>query len=184
MLVCVLGAFSVCLVHLLTQEKEGGMQKTQLVQIKRNKEVETNISYFSLEGLLPPGHMLALDLPTRTLSLLSEGPELIMVQQFSDNEMRVVVPILESFPHYCPYEVLLAHMSSSIVTEASVTRCRQRLYEAQNRGTWQQELRPIRRALSSVRNKLHSFNLEISNIREKGCSLTSLTSISLSRSRD
>jgi hypothetical protein len=169
------------LVHVLTHEKEEDMQKTQLAQVKRNKEVEPKISYFSLEGLLPPGQKLALNLPTRTLSLLSDGPELITVQQFSDNEISVIVPILESFPHYCPYEVLLAHISSSIVTEASIARCRQRLHEAQNRGTWQQELRPIRRALSSVRNKLQYFDLEIPNIREKGCSLTSTPH---SRSRD
>lgn len=154
------------------------MQKTQLAQIKRNKEAEIKISYFSLEGLLPTGQTLALNLPTRTLSLLSNGPELIMVQQFSDNEISVIVPILESFPHYCPYEMLLAHISSNNVTGASIARCRQRLQEAQNRGTWQQELRPIRRALSSLRNKLHCFDLEISNIREKGCSLTSLISTS------
>ena len=117
--------------HVLTQGKEGDMQKTQLAQVKRNKEVRAEISYFSLEGLLPPGQTLALNLPTRTLSLLSDGPELISVQQFSDNEISVIVPILESFPHYCPYEVLLAHISSSSVTEASITRCRQRLREAQ-----------------------------------------------------
>ena len=159
------------------------MQRTQLAQVRRNKEVRAKISYFSLEGLLPPGHTLALNLPTRTLSLLCDGPELISVQQFSDNELSVIVPILESFPHYCPYEVLLAHISSNIVTEASIKRCRQRLYEAQNR-EGQQELRPIRRALSSLRNKLHCFDLEISNIREKGCNLTSLTSTPVSRSSD
>jgi hypothetical protein len=35
-------------------------------------------------------------------------------QQFSVNEMRVISPILEAFPHYSPYEVLLAHLSSGI----------------------------------------------------------------------
>ncbi|HLZ80932.1 MAG TPA: hypothetical protein VKP04_04815, partial [Ktedonobacteraceae bacterium] len=120
--------------------------------------------------------ILALNPDTRTLSLLIEGPQLIMDQQFSYNEMRVLLPILESFPHYSPYEVLLAYLASDVVTAASIARCRKLLQEAQKLGTWHQELRCLRRTLSSLRQKLHAFDLEISNIRERGCSLTSLTS--------
>jgi len=140
--------------------------------------MQTKIIHLSLPGLLSTDQTLALNLETRTLSLLSDGPTLIMEQQFSVNEMSVLVPILESFPHYCPYEVLLSHISSPTVTSASIARWRQRLQEAQNGGTWKQELRSIRRALSSLRSKLHRFDLEISNVRERGCSLTSLTSTS------
>ena len=154
------------------------MLNTQSIYIQRRKEVETSISHFSLHGLLPAGQTLALNIETRTLSLLSDGPQLIMVQQLSANEMYLIMPILESFPHYCPYELLLSHISSNTVTEASTARWRQRLQEAQGCGRWQQELRPVRRALSSLRSKLHHFGLGISNIRERGCSLTSLTSIS------
>ncbi len=156
------------------------MQKTHSIHPKQREEGETKISHPSLPGLLPSGQTLALNQETRTLSLLTDGPALIMEQQFSVNEMSVLVPLLESFPHYCPYEVLLAHVSSNFVTETSIVYSRQRLQEALSRGTWQQELRPIRRALSSVRNKLHHFDLAISNIRERGCSLTSLMSASLS----
>jgi hypothetical protein len=152
------------------------MQKTYPVRLKQHKEVEIKITHFSLPDLLPPGQTLALNRGTRTLSLLSEGPMLIMDQQFSANEMSMLVPLLESYPHYCPYEVLLAHISSHTITPASIERCRQRLQEALSRGTWQQELRPIRRALSSLRSKLHLFDLEISNVRELGCSLTNLGS--------
>src|SRR5215472_9958714 len=133
------------------------MLKTQSIHIKRHTEGETKISHFSLPGLLPAGHTLALHLGTRTLSLLADGPALMMQQPFSTNEMSLILPILEAFPHYCPYEVLLAHISSNVVTGASIVRCRQRLQEAQSRGTRQQELRPIRRALSPLRNKLHCF---------------------------
>jgi hypothetical protein len=108
--------------------------------------------------------------------MLTDGPMLLMEQQFSLNELRIIVPLLELYPHYCPYEVLLAHISSNIVTEASIAHCRQRLQEALSRGTWQQELRPIRRALSSLRNKLKHFELGISNVRERGSSLISLAS--------
>ena len=150
------------------------MQKTHLIYPQQHEEVEGKITHLSLPGLLAPGHTLALNLEARTLSLLIDGPRLVMEQQLSVNEMHMLVPLLESHPHYCPYEVLLAHISSNAVTEASITRCRQRLREALSRDTWQQELRPIRRALSSLRSKLHRFHLGISNVRERGCSLTSL----------
>lgn len=153
------------------------MLQTRSIRIKQPKDVETHISHFSLHGLLRAGQTLALNIETRTLSLLSDGPQLIMVQQLSANEMLLIKPMLESFPHYCPYELLLSHISSNTVTAASIARCKQRLQEAQSCGRWPQELRPVRRALSSLRGKLRHFGLGISNIRERGCSLTSLTSI-------
>jgi hypothetical protein len=143
------------------------MRTTQPTRIKRNGKTEIEISYFSLPGLLPGDQLLALNLETRTLSLLSHGPVLIMEQQFSVNEMRVISPILEAFPHYSPYEVLLAHLSSEIVSATSIARWRQRLQEAQRQGSWRHELCPLRRALSSLRNKPHYFDLEITNIRER-----------------
>jgi hypothetical protein len=150
------------------------MLKEQSLQIKTKREVERNNLHFSLPGLLSSNQKLALNLETRTLSLLADGPQLILVQQFTASELRIILPILESFPHYCPYEVMLSHLLSSNVTMSNIARWQQILKEAQLLGTWQQELRPLRRALTSLRIKLHAFNLEISNIRERGCSLTNL----------
>jgi hypothetical protein len=163
--------------------EKGEMQTDQIIRLKMLREGETRIVHLSLLGLLPEGRTLALNLEIHTLSLLADGPQIIIEQRFSENEMRMIVPILDFYPHYCPYEVLLAYLSSRVVTQATIERCRQRLGEAQSRGTWQQELRPIRRALSLLRNKLHAFNLEISNVRERGCSLTSLASSSFAEKR-
>jgi DNA-binding winged helix-turn-helix (wHTH) protein len=154
------------------------MQKTYPIHLKQGKGGEAKVSHFSLPGLFSSGQTLALNAETRTLSLLRDGPVLVTEQRFSVNEMSILMPILESFPHYCPHEVLLSHISSNTVTTASIARWRQRLWEAQTRGAWQQELRPLRRALSSLRSKLHCFDLEISNVRERGYSLTSLRSAS------
>ena len=150
------------------------MQKPHPLQQKRHEGKEIRISHLSLPGLLPSEQRLVLDLEARTLSLLTEGPSIIVTKQFSVNELCVIVPLLDFYPHYCPYEVLLAYISSNVVTTASIEYCQQRLREALNRGTWQQELRPIRRALSAVRNKLLPFKLGISTVRERGCSLLSL----------
>jgi hypothetical protein len=149
------------------------MLKTQDFQTKRHKET-AKISHSSPEGLLPINQTLVVNLETRTISLLSDGPTLIVEQQLSISELHLLVPILDSFPHYCPYEVLLAHLTTKVVTAASIDYCRQRLREAQDSGRWEQELRPVRRALSSLRNKLYRLDLGISNIRERGCSLIGL----------
>jgi hypothetical protein len=151
------------------------MLRTQDIQIKQLNEGETRISHLSPQGLLPAGQTLVINFETRTISLLSDGPTLIVEQQLSANEMHLLVPILDYFPHYCPYEVFLSYLSTKVVTEASIERFRQRLREAQACGRWQQELRPVRRALSSLRNKLYRLDLGISNVRERGCGLISLT---------
>jgi hypothetical protein len=157
------------------------MQKNPSTNPKQNKAVETNITHLSLPGLLKADQRLVFNLETRNLSLLTDGPTLMMAQQLSRNELLLLVPLLESYPHYCPYEVLLAYVSSNVVTEASIADCRQRLKEALSRGKWQQELRPLRRALSSLRIKLEHFDLGISTLRESGCSLSSLISHAPSR---
>ena len=150
------------------------MQKTSTLSNNLQRDNELKIIHFPLPGLLQEGLILALGIETRTLSLLAGGPLVLNQVQLSDTELLIIKPIFETFPHYCPYEVLLTSVTSPTITQAAVARCRLRLQEAQNSGKWTQELRPIRRALSSLRGKLHDFNLEISTIRERGCSVTSL----------
>lgn len=149
------------------------MEKFRIIQ-ERDREEDISIEHFALHGLLPQGCTLALHAETRTLSLMADGPRLLRQQTFSDNEMRIIIPILQAFPRYCPYEILLANLTSDAVDAAAIRRSQHFLKEAQSNGTWHQELRPIRRALSSLRSKLHLFHLEISTVRERGCSLTSL----------
>ena len=148
------------------------MRKDMFSSEGQQKREETAIVHLSLPDLLVSNQRLALHKEVRTLSLLGEGPCLLKQQIFTDNELRVLLPILEAFPHYCPYEVLLASITSRVATPTAITRWRLRLQEAQHHGTWDQELRPLRRALSSLRQKLLYFQLEISTVRERGCSLT------------
>ena len=142
----------------------------QSIQRSRDKN-----SHFSLQDLLPIGQTLALNPETRTVSLLSDGPMQIVEQQLSANEMRLFVPILESFPHYCPYEILLSYIFHKYRYRSLHCTLLSAFTGGAGLGKWQQELRPVRRALSSLRKKLHRFGLEIANIRERGCNLTSLT---------
>jgi hypothetical protein len=151
------------------------MQKVSIRKVKipisSTKETAEEVLHFSLQGLLPIGHTLALNTTLGTLSHLvvkQERPHMVMEQQFTTGEICVLMPLLEAYPYYCPYEVLLASFSSGRVTELTVARCRQRLQEAQEAGVWDQEMRPVRNVLSRTRFKTRSLGIEISAILETG----------------
>lgn len=127
--------------------------------------------YFSFEGTLPIGHTLVLNTALGTLSYLSKGadrPRLEIQQQFTTSELSLLLPLLELFPHYCPYEVMFASFYNGAITDETVEHSRQRLYEALERGTWDQQLRPLRNVLSRTRMKLRPFGIDISSILETG----------------
>jgi hypothetical protein len=146
------------------------MRKAKFPARSMNETAE-EVLHFSLQGLLPAGHTLALNTTLGTLSHLvvrQERPYMVMEQQFTTNEICVLMPLLEAYPYYCPYEVLLAGFSYGRTNEATVARCRQRLQEALEAGVWDQEMRPVRNALSRTRFKTRTFGIEISSILETG----------------
>jgi len=151
------------------------MQEIFLHQIKAParplEQPPGEIIHFTLHNLLPHGHTLALNLALGTLSLLiydSDGPRLVAEQQFTASEICVLKPILESYPHFCPYDVLLAGFNSMRVTDQEIERSRERLQEAQEAGVWDQEMRPVRNVLSRTRLKMHAFKVDIFSILETG----------------
>lgn len=144
------------------------------------KHTDEEILHFSLDDLLPPGHTLALNVPLGTLSLIAYGidmpyPRMLAEEQFTASELCLILPLLKSHPHYCPYEVLLASFNYGNITEATIERCRRRLHEAQLEGVWDQEMRPVRNILSRARLKMRSFGIEISSILETGYVLMELS---------
>jgi hypothetical protein len=151
------------------------MQKASLRKVKTPtssmQENEEEILHFSLQGLLPIGHSLALNTNLGTLSHLvveQDRPHMLQEQQFTTSEICVLMPLLEAYPYYCPYEVLLASFNNGRVNEITIARSRNRLLEAQEAGVWDQEMRPVRNVLSRTRLKTRTFSIEISSILETG----------------
>lgn len=160
------------------------MQRISLRKVKTSvyhvQPTDEEILHFSLDDLLPEGHMLALNLPLGTLSLIANSrdnsyPYLLAEQQFTTSELCVLIPLLRSYPYYCPYEVLLASFNNGNVNESTIDRSRKRLYEAQLAGIWDQEMRPVRNVLSRARLKMRAFRIEISSILETGYILMELS---------
>src|SRR5436305_10881413 len=89
----------------------------------RKKKSEESVVYFSLPNLVQGKYRLILYKDLRTLSLISEednGPSLLQQAILTDNELQVIVPIFNAFPHYCPYEALLANIISRTTLQSTV----------------------------------------------------------------
>lgn len=153
------------------------MQKVYLRKPKATAEYASQqaakILHFSFQDTLPVGHTLALNTTFGTLSHLtcdSMGiPRLLKQEQFTNTELSVLLPLLELFPYYCPYEVLYANFyASGKANEEQIANAREHLDEAFTEGTWDQEMRPVRCALSRTRLKMRTFNVDISSILATG----------------
>jgi hypothetical protein len=160
------------------------MQRISFRKVKASvyhiQPTDDDILHFSLDDLLPDGHTLALNLSLGTLSLIANSrdnsyPYLLAEQQFTTSELCVLIPLLKQYPHYCPYEVLLASFNNGNTNEATIERSRKRLNEAQIEGIWDQEMRPVRNVLSRARLKMRAFSIEISSILETGYVLMRLS---------
>lgn len=133
----------------------------------------SKILHFSLQDSLPARHTLVLNTAFGTLSYLSCDevgmPRLLKQEQFTNTELSVLMPLLELFPYYCPYEVLYASFyGGGKANEESIASARDHLDQAMAEGNWDQEMRPVRCALSRTRLKMRTFNVDISSILSTG----------------
>ena len=154
-----------------------GKTATAFVTTTQDAEI---IRYFPLQGTLPEGQTLVMNTALGTLSLLSNGdviPRLLIQQQFTASELSLLLPLLEQFPHYCPYEVMFASFYNGVINEATIEHCRVQLQDALEAGCWDQQMRPVRNVLSRIRFKLRGFNLDIISILETGYILMVTTRI-------
>ncbi len=147
------------------------MQQADYSQTSMNDEQTLSLDA-RLDHLLPGTLRLQFDAETRVLSLIStETAQMLALQKFTRNEWVILTVLIECYPHYAPYEMLLAGL-----TTLSIDDCQQRLHEAQQSGTkaLKSELKPVHRALSGIRTKLGRLcsGLKISFVRDAGYALT------------
>jgi hypothetical protein len=118
--------------------------------------------HLSLAGLLPADQKLVINPTMRAATLFSYTPDgeaqIVARQQFSPNGMRVLVPLLQAYPNYCPYETLLASLFSLTLDEA-----RRQLREIREIA-----LRSVRRAIGSLAAGLRAFGLRVRSVRSTG----------------
>src|SRR5258706_11228989 len=80
------------------------------------------VLHLALDGLLPANQVLAVNPSMRTATLFAstvdEEAHIIAQQHFSPNGMHVLIPLLETYPHYYPYKILLTNLFSHTPNEA------------------------------------------------------------------
>ena len=124
---------------------------------------------FTLPGVLPEGHVLVLNthpysLSTFVLTQLSpEAYGLVAQEVITELETYVLVALLESYPHYSPYEVLQAAITDEVVSHARTT-----VHRAVERRTLDRAMKPVRNILSRCRAKMHTFGIDIRSLHGEG----------------
>src|SRR5215469_11380601 len=115
---------------------------------------------FRLPKLLPEGHVLVLNTHPYSLStfvlteLSAEVHGLAAQEVLTELETYVLLALLESYPQYCPYEVLQAAITDEMLSHARIT-----VHRAIDHKTLNQSMKPIRNVLSRCRAKLHIFGI-------------------------
>ena len=136
---------------------------------------EQAIRHFMLPRILPDGHCVALHQDQGVgilvhLSCDAQGPRLLGTCLFTPSEVSVLAPLLDYYPHFCPYAVLLASFYGS-TEEAAIARARAQLEQARQSGTWDRQMRPVRNVLSRTRLRLGSLGITILSLFETGYTL-------------
>jgi hypothetical protein len=149
-------------------ENQTSMKPDPSPEADRNQDPQEGLLPFPLEGLLPANQTLVLNLSMRSVTLFSAPPDgeaqVLSQQRFTHNGIRVLLPLLEAYPRYCPYDALVASLLSLTLAQA-----RQMLHES-----WEVAMRPVRRAISGIIDGLHALGLSVRSLRKAGYVLEAL----------
>jgi hypothetical protein len=136
-----------------------------------NDETEAPITNFPLDGLLPAGQGLAFHRGLGTLAHLAMQEDRAAVlsnQQFTGAEITLLVPLMDHYPHHCPYEVLWTSFAWDTTEPEAVTRARSRLQAALEQGGWDGEMRSVCNAISRTRLKLNTMGPDVPGVFHLG----------------
>lgn len=132
---------------------------------------DEHVQVFVLESLFPAPHTFVLNtLLHLTIQPDTPHPVLLAEEQFAQQEMNLLLPLLTNFPEYAPLEELYASFCYSFegLTERRIARARERLNELAEEGTWDHEIRSLRNAMSRLRAKLRHLGLDTVSLLETG----------------
>jgi len=121
--------------------------------------------HLALPELLPANHTLVVNPVKRILIMLYDEPggeaQRVKMQNISPSGIRVLIPLLQAYPKDCPYDILLMHLYPM-----PVEAVRSQLQKAR-----ETTMRPLRRAISTIRADLHPFGLKVTSLRNSAYTL-------------
>ena len=124
-------------------------------------------------NLLEPGHVLTAYPSLFLLEILTVGkdglPTIVAACQLTWQEWFVLLPVIASYPDFCPYNVLHAAFNKACITEENIVEAQEILNSATESKKWDAEVRPLRNVLSRARLKIQAaFHLDVYSIFETG----------------
>jgi hypothetical protein len=134
--------------------------------------------HFSNPGLLEHNQTLVVNLALRTAILFCHHPasaiRLVKQQKLTPHGIRALVPLLRAYPHYCPYEVLLASLFPLSLEEGHKPRD----------DAWEKKIRALRRAIGSLQEGLRPFGLKVSSVLGSGYVLSRSNPVGITKKND
>jgi hypothetical protein len=121
----------------------------------------TRFKVFTLEKMVDG--LLTLDSENGILTLQHNSGVIAEQQLLSPSEMYVVLALFDNYPDYCPYADIL-----SSATGKSRARCYEMIEAAEENGSVDPVMRPVRNLLGRVRLKLLPFNIKIRSMVHVG----------------
>lgn len=128
---------------------------------------------YSLPGLLPQGDTLVLNRALRVLTQVTVNGDLVEQCRLNPDSVGMLEALLTTTPRYCSDVVLLAAK-----TGESEERCAQRLRwakEAEDPLVYDNLMRPVRGAISRLRERLQRFHLDLRALIGTGYLLIALS---------
>jgi hypothetical protein len=148
-----------------------------------------SILHYPLEKMLPKGECLAVNIEFGIIALFASSspdhghPVMKQATMIAANELALLLPILDSYPDYCPYEVLFAHLLYVNPSESRVEEVRERLHDAIREKAWDAEMRPVRNVMTRLRIRLRLMGLTVSSVLDSGYTLMLSSESHLKRAR-
>lgn len=152
------------------------MKQYMTVRSVKGREIDVSyIKHFTLPTVLDQGKRIAVDTErgSVTLMVVEDGlPKQTGIVRLTPGELRLALPLLEYAdmepPTYCPHEILHALQYFNNTSEASIQESQRRLYQAHECGVVEDEIRPVRNALSRVRFKLRLLGIDVTSVLSTG----------------
>ncbi len=165
------------------------MKEYGTVQSAKGRIVDvSSILHFSLPTVLEKGKRIAVDSRSGAVTLMTveyilqkdEEVKIALPRQLgtvslTDGELKIALPLFEYAdrdpPVYCPHAILHSIHYFNDASEYHVAISQQRLYEAHEYGMVEEEIRPVRNAISRIRFKLKPLGLDVSSLMSRGYTL-------------
>lgn len=134
--------------------------------------------HFSLPGFIEQDQTLVVNVTLRTAILFCHHPgsqiRLVTQQKLTPHGIRALVPLLQAYPHYCPYDVLLASLFPLPLQEG----------DQYQDDAWEKKIRALRRAIGSLQEGLRVFGLKVSSVLGSGYMLSRSHSVGVTEKND